>query len=82
MQTTLSQATRQARKNGNQCAQRAIQARLYAFSLIVRTGHLPVHCRTMSGSVVCIPHGYMHNRYRRAFGKATNKRRGNDERAP
>ncbi len=82
MHATFSQAIKQARKTDNQCAQRAIEGRLYAFSLLVRTGYLSVHCQTMSGSVVCIPHGYMHTKQSRSIGKTANKRRTNDERTP
>ncbi|HYU73127.1 MAG TPA: hypothetical protein VEL31_10655 [Ktedonobacteraceae bacterium] len=82
MQTTLSQAVKQARKTGDQCDQRATGASLYAFPPVLRPAHLSVHCQTMSGSGVYIPHGYMHNRYCRAFGKATNKRRMNDYFSP
>ncbi len=82
MNPSILQAIKQVHITHHQQLRRSCGASLHAFSLIVRTGHLFIHCLTMSGSGVCIPHGYMHNRYRRAFGKTTNKRRGNDERAP
>ncbi len=82
MQTTLSQAVKQARKTGDQCDQRATGASLYAFPPVLRPAHLSVHCQTMSGGGVCIPHGYMHNGQSRSIGKATKKRRTNDDFSP
>ncbi|HYU72226.1 MAG TPA: hypothetical protein VEL31_06065 [Ktedonobacteraceae bacterium] len=82
MNPSILQAIKQVRITHHQQLRHSCGASLHAFSLILRTGHLFVHCLTMSGSVVCIPHGYMHNQYRRSIGKATNQRRMNDYFSP
>jgi hypothetical protein len=44
MGITLLQAIKQTYNTDNQYAQRAIGASGHAFSFIVRTGHLSLHC--------------------------------------
>ncbi len=82
MNPSILQAIKQVRITHHQQLRRSCRASLHAFSLILRPAHLSVHCLTMSGGVVYIPHGYMHTRQSRSIGKATNKRRMNDYFSP
>jgi hypothetical protein len=72
--STLSQAIKQTSKNSFQRVERATEASVHAFSLILKTVHLSVHCQTMLDRVVYRPTGYMHNEQSHAVGKTTNKR--------
>ncbi len=76
------QAIKQARITPHQQLRRSCRASLHAFSLILRPAHLSVHCLTMSGGVVYIPHGYMHKGQSRFIVALPMKRRMNDEFSP